>query len=189
MKSVQQSLIPPHTLTVSVRARPQKCEGHSDLSGISQRVLLCCAAPHAEIRCWEKQSCHSGLPVPGSEGQCQTAITASFPACDTWHTPCQMGLKEFFFVKPQQIFSLGAVCIQFGVCKGECKGCAAVRDPPGTPDVPHLAVRLNYRMLTHVCQVVSSCVYLLKCTRVAVNRAEKLSATMRESEPSMLLLQ
>lgn len=149
-------------------------------------ALLCCSSCWNQVLGEAEQSLRA--PFAGSEGQCQTAITASLPVCDTWHIPCQMGLKDVFVIKPQQIFSWGALCIQFGVCKGECKSCAVVRDPPGTADVSHLAVRLTCGILTHVCQVVS-CVYLLKCTSVAVNRDEKLSATMMESEPYVQLLQ
>lgn len=99
------------------------------------------------------------------------------------------GWKEIFSIKPQQICSLGAVCVQLGACKGQCKPCAVVGDPSGTADVPHLAARLKYGTLTFLGLVVSSVCILLKCTSVAVNRIEKLSATMRESEYYVLLLQ
>lgn len=96
MKPVQPPLIP-HILSLSLIEQDHKNVRATLIWVASADVaqLPCCATPHVAIRCWEKQSCHPGPPLPGSEGQCQTATTVSLPACDTWHTLCHTGLKDF----------------------------------------------------------------------------------------------
>lgn len=97
----------PHPLTLITRARTQKCQGHTDLSGgfFSRCVLLCHAAPwcwtwtlaEAELsRCWAQRSlAWLWRAVPNCHH--------SFPSY-MWHmayTVPDGAERRFFFIKPQ----------------------------------------------------------------------------------------
>lgn len=119
---------PPHPLTVSNRARPQKCEGHwFEWHQLMCAALLCCSSFWSQVLGEAELSLRAPFAwlwraVPNNHH--------SFPSC-MWRLAYSApdGVGRFFFLKPQQIWSLAAVCIHLGVCKGECKACAVVRDP------------------------------------------------------------
>lgn len=92
------------------------------------------------------------FPCLALKDSAKTAITVSPPACDTWHTPCQMELKGDFLYKASVNLPSRSYVHSFRSLQGECKPCAVVRVPSGSADVPHLAVRLTYGILTQVCE-------------------------------------
>lgn len=96
------SLFDPHILSPWLLEQGHKSVRDTLTWVVVSSAAVCCSVMllrDVELGRWQKQNCHAaghGVPLPGSEGQCQTAITASPPTCDTWHTPCQMEPKGDF---------------------------------------------------------------------------------------------
>lgn len=141
---------------------------------ISVRATLIWVAVFLQPVCVALSYCYVMLNLDSGRSRAVTLLGTEFP-CRALKVsakqPSQLSLlhvthgihrarwswKEIFFIKPQQICPLGAACIHFGVCKGECKPCAVVRVLSGSADVPHLSVRLIYRALRYVCDWLQVC--------------------------------